>query len=79
MVDFFEFVLASGPQPPGSRPEASTNSKKSAKAQWKFNSQKGMKNKLLAKAEFEQVTAEFPQKDDLTIETQRQMVLMGVI
>ena len=38
-----------------------------------------MKNKLLAKAEFEQVTAEFPQKDDLTIETQRQMVLMGVI
>ena len=27
---FFKFVLASGPQPPGCRPEASTHSKKSA-------------------------------------------------
>ena len=31
LADFFEFVLASGPQPPGCRPETSTNSKKSAK------------------------------------------------
>ena len=58
MADFFEFVLASGPQPPSSTPEASTNLKISAKAQWKFDSQKGMKNKLLAKAEFKPGTAE---------------------
>ena len=31
LADFFEFVFASGPQPPGCRPETSTNSKKSAK------------------------------------------------
>ena len=58
MADFFEFVLASGPQPLSSTPEASTNLKISAKAQWKFDSQKGMKNKLLAKAEFKLGTAE---------------------
>ena len=29
-------------------------------AQWKFSSQKGMKNNFLAKAGFEPVTAEFP-------------------
>ena len=31
------------------------------KAQWKFSSQKGMKNNFLAKAGFELGTAEFPQ------------------
>ena len=31
LAGFFEFVLASGPQPPGCRPETSTNPKKSAK------------------------------------------------
>ena len=31
MAYFFEFVLASGPQPPSCGPETSTNSKKSAK------------------------------------------------
>ena len=31
LADFFEFVLASGPQPPGCGPETSTNSKKSPK------------------------------------------------
>ena len=30
-------------------------------AQWKFSSQKGMKNNFLAKAGFEPGTAEFPQ------------------
>ena len=70
MADFFEFVLASGPQPPSSTPEASTNSKISAKAQWKFDSQKGMKINFLAKAGLEPATAEFPQKVTLTIEPQ---------
>ena len=31
LADFFKLLLASGPQPPGCRPETSTNSKKSAK------------------------------------------------
>ena len=39
-------------------------------AQWKFSSQKGMKNNFLAKPRFEPVTAEFPQYDDLTIQPQ---------
>ena len=39
--------------------------------QWKFSSQKGMKNNFLAKPRFEPVTAEFPQYDDLTIQPQR--------
>ena len=31
-----------------------------ASTQWKFSSQKGMKNNFLAKGEFEPGTAEFP-------------------
>ena len=37
-------------------------------AQWKFSCQKGMKNIFWAKAGFEPETAEFPQRDELTIE-----------
>ena len=36
--------------------------------QWKFSSQKGMKNNLMAKAGLEPGTAEFPQIDALTTE-----------
>ena len=36
--------------------------------QWKFSCQKGMKNIFWAKAGFEPETAEFPQRDELTIE-----------
>ena len=36
--------------------------------QWKFSSQKGMKNNFLAKAGFEPGTAEFPQWDAIIIE-----------
>ena len=36
--------------------------------QWKFSCQKGMKNNFWAKAGLEPGTAEFPQRDELTIE-----------
>ena len=39
------------------------------KAQWKFSSQEGIKNTFLAKAGLEPGTAEFPQWDELTIES----------
>ena len=40
-------------------------------SQWKFSSQKGMKNNLLAKAGLEPGTAAFPQRDAITIEPYR--------